>query len=197
MTKQAYTHDELDEILRGDGRNDNIGISNIDGLIAALVAGPAFVPPQEWLPLIFAGRLPAVVADTPEHLAVNTIFARYNEVSTILAESPQAYRPMFMTDAGRILAGHWAAGFVRGVALRPEAWSEILLTDMRTKLTPIFVSHEVGAGFLPDVPRAQQLRLRPDAHRHIADAVLALRAVCNPLRAATFQPGHNRRARPC
>jgi hypothetical protein len=30
--------------------------------------------------------------------------------------------------------------FVRGVALRPEACSKILLTDTRPRLTPIFVS---------------------------------------------------------
>jgi predicted nucleic acid-binding protein len=37
----AFTYAELDEILRGTGRNGAIGISAIDGLIAALVAAPA------------------------------------------------------------------------------------------------------------------------------------------------------------
>ena len=60
MTKPAYTYDELDEIFRGNGHNDIVGMSFIDGLIAALVAGPVFVDPREWLPLIFEGRLPAV-----------------------------------------------------------------------------------------------------------------------------------------
>ncbi len=55
MTKPAYSYDELDEILRGKGDNDAVGMSLIDGLIAALVAGPVFVDPREWLPLIFAG----------------------------------------------------------------------------------------------------------------------------------------------
>jgi hypothetical protein len=32
-------------------------MSAIDGLIAALVAAPVFVHPDEWLPLIFGGRL--------------------------------------------------------------------------------------------------------------------------------------------
>ena len=84
MTKPAYTYDELDEIFRGNGHNDIVGMSLIDGLIAALVAGPVFVDPREWLPLIFGGRLPAGEAGTPEHLAINTILNRYNEVSAIL-----------------------------------------------------------------------------------------------------------------
>jgi hypothetical protein len=35
VTKPAYSYDELDEIFRGNGRSDGIGISLIDGLIAA------------------------------------------------------------------------------------------------------------------------------------------------------------------
>ena len=106
MTKPAYSYDELDEIFRGKGDNDTVGMSLIDGLIAALVAGPVFVDPREWLPLIFAGRLPALDDGTPEYLAVNTIFNRYNEVSATLADHPSAYRPIFMHDAGRLIADH-------------------------------------------------------------------------------------------
>jgi hypothetical protein len=41
----------------GEGHHDAVGMSAIDGLIAALVAAPVFVHPDEWLPLIFGGRL--------------------------------------------------------------------------------------------------------------------------------------------
>ena len=54
----AFTYAELDEILRADGHADAIGMSAIDGLIAALVAAPSFVHPKEWIPLIFGGRQP-------------------------------------------------------------------------------------------------------------------------------------------
>ena len=195
MTKPAYTYDELDEIFRGKGDNDIVGMSLIDGLIAALVAGPVFVEPQEWLPLIFAGRVPAAVAGTPEHLAVNTIFNRYNEVSTTLADYPKAYRPIFMFDADRLIVDHWAVGFMRGISLRVQEWTDVLLTDLRLTLSPIFVGHDMGAGFLPDIPRAEQIRRRGTAHLHIADAVVALRQACNSKRAATFKPTKTRRVR--
>jgi hypothetical protein len=94
----AFTYAELDEILRGNGRNGAIGISAIDGLIAALVAAPSFVHPDEWVPLIFGGRQPPLHENSPELRAVKTIFNRYNEVSEILADRPAAYRPIFMVD---------------------------------------------------------------------------------------------------
>jgi hypothetical protein len=68
--------------------------------------------PDEWLPIIFAGRVPAAIEGTPEHLAVNTIFNRYNEVSITLADNPQAYRPMFMNHEGGVIVSDWAAGFM-------------------------------------------------------------------------------------
>jgi uncharacterized protein len=94
----AFSYPELDEILRGTGRTGAIGMSAIDGLIAALVAAPSFVHPDEWIPLIFGGRQPPLRENSPELRAVKTIFNLYNEVSEILADRPQAYQPIFMTD---------------------------------------------------------------------------------------------------
>ena len=64
-----FTYAELDEIVRGTGRDGGIGMSAIDGLIAALVAAPSFVRPDEWVPLIFAGRPPAMHENSFEHRA--------------------------------------------------------------------------------------------------------------------------------
>ena len=70
----AFTYDELDGILRGAGGHDGaIGMSAIDGLIAALVAAPTFVHPDEWVPLIFGGRRPRMGEGSPEERAVRTV----------------------------------------------------------------------------------------------------------------------------
>ena len=193
MRKPAYTYAELDEIFRGDGRNDYIGISLIDGLIAALVAGPVFVPPQEWLPLMFGGRLPLVDETPIECRAVNTIFNRYNEVSSALAENPSSYRPIFMIDGDRMIVSHWAVGFIRAIGQRVEAWTALLLTDMRKTLAPIFASHELGSPFLLDLPNAEKERLRAGAHHQIANAVIALRQACTAQHAETLPPPRRRR----
>ena len=85
----AFAYAELDEILRGAGRTGAIGMSAIDGLIAALVAAPSFVHPEEWIPLTFGVRQP-LHENSPELRAVKTIFNRYNEVSETLADWPPA-----------------------------------------------------------------------------------------------------------
>ena len=121
----AFTYAELDKILRGSGHSDAIGMSAIDGLIAALVAAPSFVHPDEWVPLVFGGHQPPLDENSPELRVVKTIFNRYNEVSDILADRPQAYRPIFMVDDdGSIVVRDWAVGFALGIGLRAKEWGE-------------------------------------------------------------------------
>jgi len=189
---------ELDEILRGTGRTDAIGMSAIDGLIAALVAAPSFVHPDEWIPLIFSGRQPPLHENSPELRAVKTIFKRYNEVSEILADRPAAYRPIFMTDGeGSIVVRDWAVGFALGIALRSKEWGRcILLTEHRQVLVPILVYCEGELDLLPDMPAAEKRRRQATAHAEIAQAVADARNIRNPYRAAqALQPTQRRHAR--
>jgi yecA family protein len=195
MTDNAFSYAELDEMLRGTGHTGAIGMSAIDGLIAALVAAPSFVHPDEWIPLIFGGRQPPLDENSPELRAVKTIFNRYNEVSETLADQPQAYRPIFMTDDdGGILARDWAVGFALGIALRSKEWGRcILLTEHRQVLAPILVYCEGELDLLPDMPPAEKRRRQATAHTDIAQAVAAARDICNPYRAAEALQAAKRR----
>jgi hypothetical protein len=118
------------------------------------------VHPDEWVPLIFGGRRPRMAEGSPEERAVRTVFNRYNEVSTTLAEQPHAYRPIFMIDRdGGVVARDWSVGFMLGVGLRPQEWAgSILLTKHPSLLTPILVYHDPGEGLLPDMPPEETRR---------------------------------------
>jgi len=196
-TMPAFSYDELDEFLRGGAHHDAVGMSAIDGLIAALVAAPAFVHPDEWIPLIFGGRQPSMREGSAQLRAVRTVFNRYNEVSTALAERPNSYRPIFMIDDDEnIVVKPWAIGFMRGIGLRQQEWAaSILLTAHRSLLAPILVYHEMGGRLLPDIPSTEQQRRRATAYHHIPEAVAAIRRICNPHREAAVRPAGIRTAR--
>ena len=174
MTEWVYGYDELDEILRGDGSAGFVGVSAIDGLIAAAVAGPAALQPTEWLPLIFGGRMPADPPGTPTLRVVNTILTRHTEVSEMLDMRPADYRPMFMNHEGQVIIYDWTVGFMMGLAAARDAWVPLMLSEKRHLLRPILVANELGQGCLPDLSRVEMERIRRTAHNHIADAVLAL-----------------------
>jgi uncharacterized protein len=188
-SSSAFSWAELDEILRGTGRDGTIGMSAVDGLIAALAAAPSFVHPDEWIPLIFGGRRPEASEGSVGLRAVRTIFNRYNEVSEVLSQAPATYQPIFMVAPdGTTVVGDWAAGFMVGMALRPDSWrSAILGTPNRKLMAPILACSELGAELLTDIPAVERRRIAATAHRDIGPAVAAIRAVCNPHRAAEMQ----------
>ncbi|MBV9509711.1 MAG: YecA family protein [Caulobacteraceae bacterium] len=168
MTDAPFTYDELDALFRGDGRNDDIGLSAIDGMIAALVAGPTVVPQEEWLPLIFADHMPRTPS---ERWAAATIMSRYAEVEAALTQQPPAYRPIFMSHLGQSIVQPWALGFMLGVGVRRDAWTPMLLGPKRRELLPILVSSELGRMLLPDIGAAEVEQIAADAPLKIADVV--------------------------
>jgi yecA family protein len=196
MTAALFTYEEVDLILRGDGCGDYVGISAIDGLIAAVVAGPAYLEPDDWLPEIFAGRVPASPRGTPNHRLVQTILHRHDEVAETLARRPNAYLPIFMHDDGRVVIEDWTVGFMLGVGKRANAWSKIILSDFRSTLAPILSGNPLGRYFMLDVPVAELDRFEATAHQAIHSVVAALYRHCASDRSASRRLAKLRAHRP-
>jgi uncharacterized protein len=172
-----YTYDELDELFRGEGHNDIVGLSHIDGLIAALVAGPTVVPKEQWLPLIFKNRMPSSIEGSPESRSAATILARYAEVRQKLTERPADYQPIFMHHHGRSIIRPWAIGFMLGLGQDAEAWTPLLLGLKRRDLIPILVHSELGRPMLPDISDAEVARIAAQSEPpEIAGAVVKAHA---------------------
>lgn len=135
---------------------------------------------------------------TVETHAVQTIFTRYNEVSTILSERPGDYRPIFMIDDdGSLFVRHWVVGFMLGLGLRGAHWAEtVFKTKHRSLMEPILLCSTDGPDFLFDMPAAERARKKPDAPTKIAAAVVAIRNVCNPHRAAEARQLRKPRQKP-
>jgi hypothetical protein len=70
------------------------------------------------------------------------------------------------------------------------------MTEHRGLLTPILVYHDLGDVLLPDMPPAEKLGRRATAYQQIPQAVAAIRAVCNPHRAAAAAPKTEKAAAP-
>lgn len=175
MMDVPLTYDELDELFRGDGQNDFIGLSAIDGMIAALIAGPAVVPRERWLPEIFAGHMPSATAGSPESRSAATIMARYAEVEQSLARRPPTYQPILMHHLGRFIVRPWAIGFMMGVGLSPNAWASILISSKRQEMRPILAGSELGRPMLPEMSNLDVERVAASTDAlQISHAVVAV-----------------------
>jgi uncharacterized protein len=132
--------DELAHFLNSDSAPQGcMDLSELDGFLAALVAGPEIVPRDEWLAEVWDNEDPDY-ADTAEQDAVEqALFDRYAAIEAGLDSNPLGYAAILWQDeAGTTVAEDWAAGFMQGVTLRAEAWQPALADeDASMLLIPI------------------------------------------------------------
>lgn len=177
MNRPGVSYDELDERLRGDGHNDHVGMSAIDGLLAAIVAGPVTVASTIWLPSVFGGTILQTRPGSIEERLVNTVLNRHDEVDHLLSAAPGDYYPIFMHDKGKTVVDAWAIGFALGMGMGGEAWAPILLATPKPVITPIMAVSPQLAKMLFRLSPQEKRKIRATAHFHIRTAVAQLYAV--------------------
>ena len=114
-------------------------LSELDGFLAALVAGPEVVPRDEWLAEVWDNE-ELDYADAAEQEAIEqALFDRYEAIESGLDATPLGYTAILWQDeAGTTVAEDWAAGFMQGVTLRAKAWQPALADeDASMLLIPI------------------------------------------------------------
>jgi yecA family protein len=186
LTQALFTYDEADTLLRDVGQTDHVGISAIDGLIAAVAAGPAYIETNEWLSQIFSERTPTQKPGTPAHRLAQTILHRHGEVVKTLAQRPDAYLPLLTNASGRVVMTDWSVGFLHGVGLNVDAWGPLMISGFRrATLAPILSLNPMGRELMLDVPDAELDRIAATAHDAIGGAVIALYRHCANARCAS------------
>ncbi len=149
-------------------------LSELDGFLAGLAAGPEAVLPDEWLPTVWDEEDPDFEDDDEADLILGTMFARYNEIADGLDSDAPSYDPVYWQDAmGNTVVEDWTAGFMRAVGLRREAWDSVLETEEGARLfIPIVAVASLSS---PDIDPEDIGIAPPDMDRLMehADTVLA------------------------
>jgi uncharacterized protein len=174
--------DDLAHFLNSDNAPQGcMDLSELDGFLAGLVAGPEQVPRDEWMAEVWDNEEPDYV-DEAEHQAVEqAIFDRYDAIEAGLDATPLAYSAILWQDeGGTTVVEDWAAGFMQGVSLRSKAWQPALADeDASMLLIPIA---SLAGMTLPESERGGQAMtddaldgLMEDAEQVLPVCVLGLR----------------------
>ncbi|QDE41437.1 YecA family protein [Luteibacter pinisoli] len=120
--------EELDTYLRVHGREGDLMLDGVHGLLSAIAVGPLEVQPDEWLPEV----LHDAFTDEDEGNRVLALLAKLND--SITAElDVEAYEPILGeidTEEGPMLsAAGWCEGFSRGIDMRAALWETRLAED--------------------------------------------------------------------
>jgi uncharacterized protein len=117
-------------------------VSMIDGYLAALIVSPEFLPPESWLRPIVGADLVWAPNNSPEGVVRNTLFQRYNQISSTLSGGPKRYAPIFMrTDEEQVLLEQYANGFWFGMQLTLDTWKPFLADRELSAAVMLILAH--------------------------------------------------------
>lgn len=174
--------DPLAEFLTSDRAPEgSMDLSELDGFMAGIIAGPVPLSPETWLPVVWDDEDPDFAGVDEGALVMATIAGRYREIMEGLDADPPDYAPIFWEDVGGVMITEdWAAGFMQAVALHPRAWAPVLKQDaVASLLIPIAavaglaLPSDVGGDL--DIPDVMLDRMIADAEEVLPNCVLGLR----------------------
>jgi uncharacterized protein len=189
--------DELANFLNSDRAPQGcMDLSELDGFLAGLVAGPEIVPREEWLAEIWDNEEPDYEDETEAASVEQTILDRYAAIEAGLDATKLEYTAILWQDeAGTTVAEDWAAGFMQAVTLRAQAWQPALADeDASMLLIPIA---SLAGMTLPEAERGGQAMtddalegLMQDAEQVLPVCVLGLRRFWRDQSAASRMVRH-------
>lgn len=197
--RSTMTLDELDRYLSSDDSppGTTMALSDLDGFLAGLIAGPVFIHPEEWMRRVFGGPPPGGFEHDPGTAAIQAILDRYNDVSLTLADAPERFAPLYWrTEDGTVIAADWAEGFRDAIYLRPLLWMPLLeAPEHRHLILPIAVhwGDDQDGSSLLGLPPDDEQEILAEAYHHIPEAVVAIRAFFMPARVAASKAEVQRR----
>jgi uncharacterized protein len=102
-------------------------LSMLDGAVAAVVAGPVSMLPEEWICPLLGVDPDDFNHDTQTFSAIAAALMRHNAIVDTLSTKPDSFEPLFLRGSdGEIDARPWCMGFYAVIKPRQLAWSRLM-----------------------------------------------------------------------
>ena len=196
MADYAMSFDQLGLWMSGRTKSKRLrhpqatSLSMLDGAVAAVVAGPVSMYPEEWVCPLLGVAPDAFNHDTKTFSAIAATLMRHNAISETLSTKPESFEPLFLRNSdGEIDPRPWCMGFYAVVKLLPIEWSRLTSPNAieHKLLRPILIHCAEGAG-LSALDAQRRAKSAPsfalDPGRDIPAAVEAMRQFWMPIRFA-------------
>ncbi len=129
--RPGLTDDELsrlDSLLAAVDPEESMAVEELDGFFAALACCPEPIPAEEFEPVILGGP----VAEAGGRIGpkdfdrLRKLLERHRSTMAEQLYDGEGIAPVLgYDDEGRAGGNAWAIGFVRGMAMRPDAWQAL------------------------------------------------------------------------
>ena len=134
---EPLTEEELDELehflLYELDTDEGMTLDILDGFLHAIVIGPVFIHPHEWLPKVWGterDETPPMPSVEVFNRVLQLIMRHYNGIVSGFALQPPEFLPLWATHTFEEQefddAEGWAYGFCEGVKLNQPTWQALL-----------------------------------------------------------------------
>ena len=119
--------DRVDEDADTEGKDEGVlDISELDGLLTAIVSCPVVIQPSHWLPAVWGDFEPVWESEKDFEDMLSLMIRHMNGIAGTLMEQSEDFEPIFMERKvkGKIytIVDEWCEGYGRGVALAAHQW---------------------------------------------------------------------------
>ena len=137
----GFLLDRIDKGSEFEGKDAGVlGLSELDGLMTAVVSGPVMIQPSQWIPQIWGDFQPAWYDEQDFQTVMSLLMRHMNSIAASLMEQPDDFEPMFQEHVVKgkthTIVDEWCEGYMRGVAMAAEQW-ELETIEMKILLAPI------------------------------------------------------------
>ena len=153
MADYAMSFEQLGQWLSERARSPTLrhpratSLSMLDGAVAAVVAGPVSMAPEEWVCPLLGVEPDAFNHDTETFSAIAATLMRHNAISETLSTRPKSFEPLFVRSPdGEVDPQPWCMGFYAVMKLRLLVWSRLIFPDWieHALLRPILIEEVAG-----------------------------------------------------
>jgi len=119
--------ERVDEDAVTEGMDEGVlDVSELDGLLTAIVSGPTTLLPSRWLPALWGDFEPVWESVEDSQTFMSLVLQHSNSIASMLMNDPEAFEPLFyerqLEDRTIFIVDEWCEGYMRGARLAEPEW---------------------------------------------------------------------------
>jgi len=180
--------EELDDfLLDAEGIDESMNVSMLDGFLTALICGPKLIMPSEWMRWVWDTEhgkdSPNFSSEDEAGRILSMLIRHMNDITSTLSQAPEYYEPLLLENINHgnpiPILDEWCMGFVKGMSLDEEGWSDIAVANPQWLSTIFLYGTEKGWETLlaKDIPLEEHIEMSERLTTDVLNIYAGLKAL--------------------
>lgn len=149
--------DALEHYLDSHAAQNAMHMEVLDGFLCALITSPSPVNAEEYLPVIFGGKMPEFKSQEESDQIMGALAQHWEHIDSVLKRNDEYYPFLYADPDGKCSANEWAYGFILGMDMRRDSWKEMVEDGKQNQeglLTPVLTLY---SEYIPEISGCQPI----------------------------------------